>query len=50
MGLGIVREISLRDVLSVARKIDKADRLVVEHPQEAGPARRDAGYRVDLRR
>ena len=35
MGLWIVGEIALRDVLPVAGKVRKADSLVVEHPQKA---------------
>src|SRR6266446_8942143 len=35
MGLGIIRKIALRDVLSVTGKIDKSDRLLVEYPQES---------------
>src|SRR5262249_15510491 len=35
VGLGIVGKIALRDILPVARIIDEADGLVVEHTQEA---------------
>ena len=36
MGLGIIREIALRDVLPVAGKVGKADGLDVEDPQKTG--------------
>jgi hypothetical protein len=36
LGLRIIRQIALRDVLPVASKIDEADGLVVEDAQEAG--------------
>ena len=49
VGLGIVGEVALRDILPIAGKIDKADRPIVEHPQEAGRPAAVLDVRLSLR-